>query len=244
MDWVLWLDTDERLINVSSLPKYLRGNLFNGYGIRQHHFACDTTFKPDMPVRLFRRAPYEGRTMRWYGMIHEHPELGLNQGPGPTIILSDVHIAHVGYLTESVRRERFRRNYPLLQRDIATYPDRLLQKHFIIRDTMQLVMHTLQQNGGVITDAIRADCQRVIDLYRQYFLGKGGYLGVDSLHYYSQACQVLGIGFEAAFQVAAHKEHASPNGTQVYRFASREDFEAELLHRAREAVAPYTSVYW
>jgi glycosyltransferase involved in cell wall biosynthesis len=244
MDWVFWIDTDERLMDPERMSKYFRQNLFNGYGIRQHHFACDTQFKPDMPVRFFRRAPYQGKTMRWFGMIHEHPELGLNEGPGPTIIISDCHLAHVGYLTESIRRARFARNLPMLQRDIEAYPERLLQKHFIMRDNMLLVMYELQQNGGKVTDQIRARAEETIALYRQYFLGKPGYLNVDSLQYYSQAVGVLGRGFEVAFQIAAGKDSANPNGTEKYRYDTREDFETDIMRRAREVVSPFASAWY
>jgi len=244
MDWVLWIDTDEKLIRPDAVQKYLRENMFNGYGIRQHHFACDTTFKPDMPVRLFRRRPYQGKTMRWYGMIHEHPELGLNEGPGPTIILSDVHIPHLGYLIEDGRRQRFDRNYPLLLRDIEKYPERLLQKHFIMRDNMLLVMYEMQQNGGRVTPEVRRRCEETIALYRQYFLGKPTYVGTDSLQYYSQACHVLGIGAEVAFTVAAAKTDVRPEPPTVYRFATAEDLEKELAWRGREVIAPFVNEWW
>ena len=88
LEWALWIDTDEKLLNPAYLNKYLRRNIFNGYSLRQHHFAVDTTFAPDMPVRLFRRSVTGGENaMRFYGMIHEHPELGLNNGPGRTVVL-------------------------------------------------------------------------------------------------------------------------------------------------------------
>jgi glycosyltransferase involved in cell wall biosynthesis/SAM-dependent methyltransferase len=248
MDWVHWIDTDETLVDQQHVHKYLRENIFHGYGIRQHHFACDTTFQPDMPVRLFRRRPLGGKSMRWYGMIHEHPELALNEGPGHTVILSDVHIAHVGYLIESTRRQRFDRNYPLLQRDIVKYPERVLQKHFMCRDNMLLVMYEMQQNGGRVTPEVRRRCEETIDLYRRYFMGKPAYLGTDTLQYYSQACKLLGVGFEATLHVAAGKDGVAIDGTngapRVYRFASREDFERELLHRAGEAAAPFASAWW
>lgn len=244
MDWVLWLDTDEKMLDVEKAHKYLRGNLFNGYSIRQHHFAVDTGFKPDMPVRLFRRGLCQGKAMRWFGMIHEHPELGINEGPGQTIILSDVHIAHVGYLIESTRRERFSRNYPLLQRDIERYPERLLQKHFVMRDNMLLVMYEIQQNGGRPTEDIRRRCRETVELYRKHFLGRGGYLNTDSIQYYSQALQVLGEGFEAAFQIAAGKDQANPDGVTRVRFATLEDMEKELAWRAREAAAPFADKWW
>lgn len=55
MDWVFWLDTDERLVDPVRMHKYLRASgMFNGYSIRQHHHSVDAVFKPDMPVRLFK----------------------------------------------------------------------------------------------------------------------------------------------------------------------------------------------
>lgn len=249
MDWVLWLDTDEKLVDAHNIHKYLRRNWFNGYSIRQHHFACDTTFKPDLPVRLFRRVP----EMRWFGNVHEHPELGLNKGPGPTIVISDVHIAHVGYLSEYVRRQRFMRNLPLLVKDMQTYPDRLLQKYFICRDNMILVMYELQGNGGQITSTVKARCEEVIRLWREHFRGRNGYLGVDALQYYSDACRVLGLGAEVVLPalngepaLVAGRDGSLPQqvGTTTFRFANAEDLEAELAARARDALAPYASMYW
>jgi glycosyltransferase involved in cell wall biosynthesis/SAM-dependent methyltransferase len=244
MDWVLWIDTDEKLIEPQNLQKYLRSNMFNGYSIRQHHFACDTTFNADLPVRCFRRGPWQGKSMRWFGLIHEHPELGLNEGPGPTIVLSDVHIPHVGYLMERGRRERFARNYPLLQRDIQAYPERILQKHFICRDNMLICGYELQQSGGKVTPEIRRRCEETIEVYRTHFLGRGGYIGVDTLQYYSQACGILGLGADVAFQVAAAKDQATPNGVIRARFATLEDAEKEIAWRTREAVTPFVSAWW
>lgn len=244
MDWVLWIDTDEKLVDFGHVHKYLRENVWHGYCLRQHHFACDTQFSADMPVRLFRNRPHDGKHMRFWGMIHEHPELELNEGPGPVIVISDAHIAHVGYLTENVRRKRFARNYPLLQKDMEKYPDRLLQKHFIMRDEILLCQYELAQNGGVVTEEIKKRCRHVIELWRKYFRGQGRYFGVDSLQYYSQALQILGEGIDVAFQVAADKTNAKPNGAMHYRFANEEDFMAELQKRAHDAIAPYTAEHW
>ena len=62
-DWVLWIDSDEKVVNPRQVQKYLHDNRFNGYGVRQHHFACDTNFAPDMPVRFFRRNPRNGKPL-------------------------------------------------------------------------------------------------------------------------------------------------------------------------------------
>lgn len=244
-DWVLWLDTDEKLLGSEATHKYLRQNQYNGYCIRQVHFACDTTFTPDSPVRLFRRL-WEGKpVIRWYGMIHEHPELKMNEGPGQVITIADVWVPHVGYLNEKIRRGRFARNYPLLMRDMEKYPDRVLQKHFLIRDKMMLCAHELQQNGGRLTQEIQDRCNEVIELYRKHFRGKASYSGVDTLQYYSQACQLLGLGTEVAFQVASAKTgKPEVNGTKFYRFATMEDLEAELLQAARASAEPLMAKEW
>ena len=239
-DWVLWIDTDEKLLQPERLHKYLRRNIFQGYSIRQHHFAVDTAFDADMPVRLFRN---DGK-LKFFGMIHEHPEEELNKGPGRTIVLSDVHIPHLGYLIESGRQVRFNRNWPMLQADIAKYPDRLLQKHFIMRDEILLCTYELQQNGGRVTDAIRDRARKVVEIYRKYFLGKGHFTNVDPISYYSQANTLLGQGFDALLQVAADKIDAKPNGMLKARFASPDDFMTEVTRRAKDVARPYESRYW
>jgi 2-polyprenyl-3-methyl-5-hydroxy-6-metoxy-1,4-benzoquinol methylase/glycosyltransferase involved in cell wall biosynthesis len=245
MDWVLWIDADEKLINPRQVQKYLRENMFHGYGIRQHHFACDTTFEPDMPVRLFRRRPTaDGKQMRFYGALHEHAELGLNEGPGQVIVISDCHIAHVGYLIEGTRQRRFVRNYRLLKLDQERYPDRLIQKHFLMRDTLIMAREALAQNRGRLEPSIIAKLREVVGLYRKYFLGTGRYAHTDSLQYYSEALQMLGEGFEVAFQIAADKDDAKPNGTWKYRFASRDDFLKELNLRANEKIGTLDAEWW
>ena len=244
MDWVLWIDADERIISPRNVHKYLRENMFNGYGIRQHHFACDTTFTPDMPVRLFRNRPHEGQRVQFFGAIHEHPELSLNKGPGPIVVLSDAHIAHVGYLHEDGRQSRFRRNYPLLQMDIQRYPDRLLQKHFMMRDTVTLVREALKANGGHIDSSIKAKCKEVVELYRTHFSGKGTYMNSDSLQYYSEALAVLGEGFEVTMAFAADPVEAKASELKTYRFANKEDLMAELTRVVSEKVDGFDNEWY
>src|SRR3990167_787910 len=239
-DWVLWIDTDEKLLQAKNVTKYLRANSFQGYSIRQHHFAVDTHFDADLPVRMFRN---NGR-LRFFGMVHEHPESAINEGPGRTIVLSDVHIPHVGYLVETGRQVKFGRNLPMLEADIAKYPQRKLQKHFIMRDKMLLVAQALRHNGMQLTDDLRQQCRDVIALYREYFLGKGHFTNTDPIVYYSQAVALLSEGVDVAFTVAADKIDAKPNGGLKVRFASTEDALTEITHRARAAIQPFEARYW
>ena len=240
MDWILWIDTDEKLVDPVYMQKYFRDNPYQGYSVQQHHFACDANFPPDLPVRFFRN---NGK-LRFFGMIHEHPEMELNKGPGETIVVTDTKIAHVGYLSENIRRQRFMRNYPGMQADIDRYPDRLLQKHFIMRDNMQMVNFEYQSNGGQISEAMLLRCEQTIDLFRKYFLGKPGHLNADSLQYYSAACALLGIGFEVEFSVSADKEKVAGRAPIRARFANTEDYLAELNARAKQSASKFEETYW
>lgn len=243
-DWVHWIDTDESIIQPEQVTKYLRPNVFDGYSIQQHHFACDTQFSADLPVRLFRNPKRTGKTMRWFGMIHEHPETELNKGPGLTIVLRDVHIPHTGYLIESGRKLRFNRNLPMLMADTKRYPARILQKHFLMRDLMLMSNYELQQNGGFLTDNIKTRARETINLWREHFRGKAHYANLDPITYYSQANQLLGHGFDAFISLSADKLDAKQNGHLKVRFANEEDYMIEVNQRAKDAVAPYLSNWY
>lgn len=241
-DWVLWIDTDERLINSEKLTKYIRANHWNGYGIKQHHFAVDTQFSPDMPVRLYRRKLGGTDQMRHYGKIHEHPELGLNKGPGPIVVLADVHIAHLGYLSEDIRQRRYWRNLPMLQKDIQAYPDRVIQKHFVCRDNILMAKYLLQLSGGGMTERIKGLCEETIDLYRKHFVGKSNYVNIDTLQYYSEALKILGRGVDIEFNVQAEPPGVM-NGRGT-RFDTIEDAVAEITWRTKDAMTPLLSKIW
>lgn len=234
-DWILWIDTDEALVGGEFMTKYLRPSIYDGFSIRQHHFGIDIQYQPDLPVRLFRRAP----ETRFFGRIHEHPEKGLNNGPGTVVLVSDVHIMHIGYSSEKVRQRRFWRNRPLVEKDEKDYPDRLLQKHFIMRDMIIMSNYELATNGGQVTQTIKEQCEKAIDLWRKHFKGGCPLVGVDSLQYYSRACQILNIGVEVAINIAAGRDgFGAPINGAGMRFADQDDLMSELKLRAEQSVGP------
>lgn len=220
-DWILWLDCDEVLLYPKKLYKYLRISSINGFSIRQHHFSAHPpeAFKPDTPVRLFRNH----RGTKFYGMVHEHPEDGLNQGVTPVSILADVEIAHDGYLTESIRRGRFNRNYPLMVKDREKYPDRVLGRFLMMRDQMHLVNYIIEENGGVTAEAIDL-CMQVLNCYRDHFLGKNNQLACDGLRYYSEALTVLNKGLDVTYSIKVNDRQRDVAG----RFLNKDDFMSFL----------------
>jgi hypothetical protein len=210
--------------------------VYNGYAIRQHHKAIDAEFKPDMPVRIFRRKPYHGDHMRFYGIIHEHAELGLNKGPGPIVVLGDVAIMHIGYESVHVRKQRFARNYPLMRRDRKKYPERVLGLHFECRDNMLLVKERLERNGAKLDAEVRRLCEETVSIYKQHFLGKSDYVNVDTIQYYSEALRILGRGVELAFAVQEANGKALEG--QVARFENPEDAVSEIAWRVKSQMMP------
>ena len=238
-DLILWIDSDEELLDQQHLPKYLRWNMFGGYALRQHHFSAvpENAFKPDLPVRIFRRVLPGGKETRitWFGQVHEHPEIAINRSVGESICLSDVHIAHVGYLTETIRRRRFDRNIQLMFRDRAKYPDRMLGKLLMIRDWCHLARYEAQAAGGQLSPTAAAHYEAALEMFRKEFLGKAHTLALDGMQYYHEAVLHLGRGFDVEVVVRVGWPDGQPRDVSYRgRIASLEDLQTLLGGAAKE----------
>ncbi len=143
--WILWVDADEILINADHIRKYLGSLVYHGFVIRQNHLMLDMKAPADTPVRLYRNDPgYE-----FYGVIHEHCQKSLDEPIEPAMVLPDVDIAHMGYLTESVRRYRCKvRNLPLLIKDRQKNPTRKLGFILMQRDYINMMEWEFEKSRG------------------------------------------------------------------------------------------------
>lgn len=223
-DWILWIDADEYLVGGEQLEKYLRDNMYNGYVIQQHHQALDAEFKPDVPVRLFRNQ----RSVCFYGVIHEHPEEALNAGISPTVVLSDVHIIHDGYITEQVRRERFLRNLPMLLKDREKYPERRLGLVFLARDYIHLARYEAEKIGAM-TDRGRRFLEKAAAIHREHFNDPNNPLHAYSFPLYQTALALLGEGVEVTWYLAP--SHAKGESPQRCRFVDEAELKGLLEQR-------------
>jgi len=196
-DWVLWIDADESLVSPEGLFRFMRSNMFDGYAITHNHISSNPAglFKTDYPCRMFRNTG----EVKFFGVVHEHPEVRLNEGVGHTLHLPDVSIAHYGYYDESTRQQRFYRNIPLLVRDREKYPDRTLGKFLWMRDLSQMCQMELTNNGGRVTQEMRNRAAEGIAIWEELLNSEYSLrLAVDGLEFYSVLNSVLGTGFEAS----------------------------------------------
>lgn len=207
MDWVLWLDDDEKMAGVEHLEKYLRENAYDAYAIPHHHYSAEpaTVMKTDLPCRLFRN--HKG--VRFFGVVHEHPEKELNKGIGRIIALSDVSIMHWGYETEAVRRKRFKRNFPLMQADRKKYPDRVLGTFLWARDLSHLIRYE-SEAAGRLTPNARVYAEEIIKCWRLLVKENHVRMAKDCLPYLTHAVQTLGGGIQYAFNNGASRMNGGP----------------------------------
>ncbi|HEC66818.1 MAG TPA: glycosyltransferase [bacterium] len=230
-DWILWIDSDEVLLNPEGIRKYLRDNAYKGYAIAQHHFSVvpPNAFKADLPIRIHRN----GHDITWYGLVHEHVETELNASVTPSHLLPDVHIGHDGYLTESIRRKRFMRNYDLIKQDRKKYPERRLGRFLEVRDDIHYVRYCLEKGGGMITNELAELCEKVIKTVREHFLVKEDHMQMDALGFYSEALRILRRGFEVRFGIAVGRDNPllTQEGISCNKFESREDVETLLASK-------------
>lgn len=247
-DWILWIDADEVLFGSEHVRKYLRANMFDAYAIKQLHYSVEPAgiMKTDIPSRLFRN----GKGIKFFGMVHEHPEVELNKGIGHVTMISEVSIAHYGYTTEAVRRKRFERNIGLLVQDRSKYPERMLGKFLWLRDLAQMCRWEAEANGGQITPAMRERAKIGIAIWEELLEANQMRMlaDPDNLSFYSTLVQILGGGFDFGFTLDASKLNggAHPEKQQPLsaRFYSREHAEKLFLKLMAEKITNYDSKYF
>ena len=242
-DWILWIDSDEVLLRGENLRKYLRDNIYNGYSIKQHHFSAvpPNIFIPDLPIRVFRT----DRGIKWYGVVHEHVEIELNESVKVSNLISDVDIGHDGYLTEGIRRKRFDRNYKLILRDREKYPERRLGKFLKTRDDIHVIRYTLEKNNRVLTTDLVKTCEGVVESIRKDFLGKDDHFQMDALGFYSEALRILNRGFEIRWCIAAAKKNpeVKPQDIVTYQFANKSDVDIFFTSKFKNMFELFTGKY-
>ena len=244
--WIFWLDADEKLVFDSQLHKYLRSNMYGGYATALRHFTMEPAglLRTDLPTKLFRN----GIGAKFYGCVHEHPEIKLNKGLGYVTQAHDIELSHSAYETEQIRRERFRRNYDLLKRDRQKYPDRLLGKFLWIRDVAQSSRWTLERNGGVLTPEIEAHVREGLRMWREVIKDGNVRLILDGLPFYSELNAILGEGFEAGFALDTSKMNGGLKmGRQppvLGKFSSVEEAQQLMTLLLRDRTRVYDSKYF
>jgi len=245
-DWILWIDADEVLHHSHRLLQYLRPSQYKGFAIKQHHVAVEpaSIIKTDLPCRLFRN----GRGVRFFGVVHEHPEVAMNDGLGEVTVAHDVDILHSGYATEAIRRKRFERNIGLMVRDREQYPERTLGKFLWLRDLSLMCRYAAEANGGKRTQQMVDWAEEGIAIWEELLADKNWRLVVDGLEYYSLCNQVMGDGFEFAFILDSSKANGGAKLETAQKvqgiFSTRSHAMAVLNGLAENKIAEYESRYF
>ena len=282
-DHILWIDTDEVIEGAANLAKYLRPNGFAGYAVQQHHHSVDPpqATKIDWPVRLFRRiadgsaagwseeGPLKwptfspGFTARFAGIVHEHPGGGqkdahgrpiYSEGVAPVVMLSDIFISHVGYLSEAVRRARFLRNWALMACDRLRYPRRRLGLFLgPLRDLTHHLRYGLERLGNRLEFHFPLhdprDCmhcrmvtyaEECLRVYQEEFVDREDPFAADALMYASGAAQVLNRGIDVQVSITARKPEVTGDEHVDIAFAGRIESAEVLLKMIKSRLPALT----
>lgn len=245
-DWILWLDADEEVQQPQNLWKYLRQSQHQAFGFPQVHYACDPpqVLTTDYPCRLFRN---NGK-IKFYGVVHEHPEVEAGKAIPFATIKTDVQFLHAGYVNESVRRKRYERNLPLLTRDIKQHPERKLNTFLWLRDIAQGIMFHVERQGGYATEAQVEQAREGIKVFENLVDDQAGNMRMilDSVPYYSQCVMLLQTGFDVdtTFKLSKPPHNdLNCNASIKGRFHSIACYEKLLGKLTAEATKHYESKY-
>lgn len=243
-DWILWVDADEEVRSPHNLWKYLRPSQHKAYGFPQVHYSADPdqVLTTDYPCRLFRN--HCG--IKFYGVVHEHPEVEPGKAIPRSALRHDVKFLHAGYVDEEVRRKRYVRNLPLLHRDLEKYPERGLNRFLYLRDIAQGLMFEHEQTQGQILEGHRERALEGVRIFEQIIEKDPVRMAIDCLRYYSHCVETLGEGFEAdiSFKVAKQTAPDLACNTQFKgRFYSLDHYRKFMAKIEQEATRHYESKY-
>ncbi len=238
-EYFLWIDADERMCGAIDLPKYLESNVvYRGFAIPQQHLHLDASMGTDKPVRLFRR----GDDIQFYGCIHEQPQQGHCNGEiQPCFLISDVQLAHTGYLHEAIRRDKaIRRNLPLLVRDQQMFPDRELHQLLVLRDFSNLAVWSRQQAGGAMTEQYREYSAKVVGLFEKHFLDPSHRFHDLARPFYHSALDGVAGALEVEVTIAGAPGGLGPQRQPCERIWVRDPkhLRALLDHRLNRMLEP------
>jgi len=243
-DWILWMDSDEEIVGGSEIPKLMRPNMHAAYCTPQIHYSIQPpqVLTTDYPSRLYRNR----MGIKFFGLVHEHPEVKAGEAIPTATMRGDVQFAHNGYQTEEVRRNRYFRNLPLLMRDVNDNPDRILNKFLLIRDLAQGIGFELQMSGGQVLPEHRERAARAIALWRELLANEKpvARMLLDALQYYTLAAEVLGGWFNVDTTIHVQKLTLDTNTKVQGKFLTANDFTTLINRLSKEATAAYDSAYF
>jgi hypothetical protein len=239
------MDADEECPQAHNLWRLLRPSPFNAYACPQLHYSSSPpqVLTTDFPARLFRA----NRGVRFYGLVHEHPEDAPGKSIARPMMLHDVQFLHGGYIDEPTRRARYSRNLPLLLRDVEESPDRLINQFLLVRDYAQGLQFALQL-GDVDRNDARLQALRGVEIVHKMIANPDFPLRMvlDSLQYYSVLNEYLGAGFTCKFNWTTAMppfEAMSSSGAVEARFHDRATYLNLLDRIAKETTKHYESKY-
>lgn len=242
-DWILWCDADEEIHGAPLLHKLARQCMHDGYGFAQLHYSLEPpeVLTTDFPTRFFRNR----KGIKFYGVVHEHPELVIGQAVPTSIIRPEVKFLHCGYVSESVRHARYERNFPLLKRDREKHPTRKLNQFLWMRDVAQTIAFFQQRFGGVTREHIDM-AREAVSLFESMIPGSPCKILSDTLPYYSFCVQTLGEGFdtEVTFKtVCAAAPNLSVQSSINGRFHNRAFHQRFVNYFLEESTKSYEQPY-
>lgn len=212
-DWILWVDADETIRNAANLHRLARPSMHNGYGFKQIHYSAQPAqvLTTDLPCRFFRN--YQG--VKFYGLVHEHPETELGKAVTFSMVRPEVEFLHAGYTDEATRRKRYRRNLPLVLKDVDKHPTRTLNRFLLLRDIAQGISFEREQMGGGVAQHHIEQARKGVEVFERLLDAHEKKQGnvpcrllVDAVQYYSLCVEVLGGGFNAAYSNKVVKSEA------------------------------------
>jgi hypothetical protein len=230
-DWVFWFDADEHVDG--PLRRYARANCFNACSTAQVHIAAGVQEHADYPARFFRN----GLGIRFWGRIHEQPELVLNSGIPKTFLLPDVRVVHDGYSLPGAVDERWERNHRYMAADLSENPERHISWFSYLRDCVSGAERMIAQAGGRMTQEADAILTQALVIWNEQFADPAHPWHHQSYGLYQRVLEIRGFPV-FAFALAGSRDKAPTDlEAKPRRFQSENELKEHIMRETERLLA-------
>lgn len=241
-DWILWLYGSEELQNPQNIAKYLRNNPYEGFGIEKKRYVLNNDLNDglfdnmeDGPPRLF----HNNKNILFKGEVFPRPVniCGLELAPIPSCsyVLNDVSIIDFSESTDIL--EYFNNTHPVMENGSCV----LNRKYHLMKGYMTLALNAL----GTNKDTVLSNCQKVVEIYQESFVGDISRMGRECLGMYSRANELLGTGFILSFSFGADRNNNPSEKTDMnIRLNSLEDAEKIIQPLIKNKISTIMDKYY
>lgn len=134
-DYIFWIDADEQLEGFVHTMKFITSDYYDGIMFKQQQCMSKASHDSGINVDVMHDRLFKRGKIRFTGVVHEYPSADDEHFLGNMFWQQYGYVLHYGLANQELLKQKsLNRNSSLIYKNIATYPDRVFAKHYLMVD--------------------------------------------------------------------------------------------------------------